>query len=339
MSTLTTTVRETIGRYRMISTRDTVLAAVSGGPDSVCMVHALATLRSELGFELKVAHLDHGFRGEESRGDAAFVRDLAAGLGLPCVCDEVSVPRFLLAQPMSAQDAARMLRYQFLVKTSKLEYCQRIATAHSADDQAETVLMRVLRGAGPDGLAGIPPKRDGTIIRPLIAVWRSEIMAYLEEHRLPYRTDASNLDSKYLRNEIRNEVMPLLERHNPNLRQSLANVGTIMTDVAAHLARLADEALPRLVKRASLGQFVLDSAALDRYDDALRRSVFRKLFEALRPDLAPLPFQHVESILSLVRRGQVGASVELPGGAAARLEHGVLILACGATPARWGPRF
>jgi tRNA(Ile)-lysidine synthase len=338
MSTLTTTVRETIGRYRMISTRDTVLAAVSGGPDSVCMVHALATLRSELGFELKVAHLDHGFRGEESRGDAAFVRDLAAGLGLPCVCDEVSVPRFLLAQPMSAQDAARMLRYQFLVKTSKLEYCQRIATAHSADDQAETVLMRVLRGAGPDGLAGIPPKRDGTIIRPLIAVWRSEIMAYLEEHRLPYRTDASNLDSKYLRNEIRNEVMPLLERHNPNLRQSLANVGTIMTDVAAHLARLADEALPRLVKRASLGQFVLDSAALDRYDDALRRSVFRKLFEALRPDLAPLPFQHVESILSLVRRGQVGASVELPGGAAARLEHGVLILACGATAPEVGER-
>ncbi len=230
---------------------------------------------------------------------------------------------------MSAQDAARMLRYQFLVKTSKLEFCQRIATGHNADDQAETVLMRVLRGAGPDGLAGIPPKRDGTIIRPLIAVWRSEIMAYLEEHGLPYRTDASNLDSKYFRNEIRNEVMPLLEQHNPNLRQSLANVGTIMTDVAAHLARLTDEALPQLVKRARLGQFVLDSAALDGYDDALRRSVFRKLFEALRPDLAPLPFQHVESMMSLVRRDQVGASVELPGGAVARLEHGVMVLECG----------
>jgi tRNA(Ile)-lysidine synthase len=338
MPTLATTVRETIARYRMISLRDTVLAAVSGGPDSVCMLHVLAGLQSELGFELKVAHLDHGFRGQESRGDAAFVRDLAAGLGLPCVCDEVSVPRFLLAQSMSAQDAARMLRYQFLVKTSKLEYCQRIATGHNADDQAETVLMRMLRGAGPDGLAGIPPKRDGTIIRPLIAVWRSEIMAYLDEHGLPYRTDASNLDSKYFRNEIRNEVMPLLERHNPNLRQSLANVGTIMTDVAAHFARLTDEALLSLVKRASLGQFVLDSAGLDRYDDALRRSIFRRLFEALRPDLAPLPFQHVESILSLVRRGQVGASVELPGGAVARLEHGVLVLACGPTAPEVGER-
>jgi len=329
MPTLKTTVLETIHRYRMILLRDTVLAAVSGGPDSVCMVHVLAGLQAELGFELKVAHLDHGFRGEESRGDAAFVRDLAARLGLPCVCDEVNVPRFLLERPMSAQDAARMLRYQFLVKTSKLEFCQRIATGHNADDQAETVLMRALRGAGPDGLAGIPPKRDETIIRPLIAVWRSEIMAYLEEHGLPYRTDASNLDSKYFRNELRNDVMPLLERYNPNLRQSLANVGTIMTDVAAHFARITDEALPRLVKRARLGQFVLDSAVLDGYDDALRRSVFRKLFEALRPDLAPLPFQHVESMMSLVRRGRVGASVELPGGTVARLEHGTLVLECG----------
>jgi len=327
VSNVPETVSATIRRYRMVSPRDTVLAAVSGGPDSVCMLHVLAGLREEFGFELKVAHLDHRFRGEESRADAAFVRQLAERLDLPCVCDEVNVPRFLLSQPMSAQDAARMLRYQFLVKTSKLEYCQRIATGHNADDQAETVLMRVLRGAGPDGLAGIPPKREGTIIRPLLSVWRSEIMSYLEERGLPYRTDASNLESKYLRNEVRNELIPVLERYNPALRESLANLGTIMTDVAEHLDRLTDEALPHVVKRASVGQFVLDSAVLDGYDEALRRSVFRKLFEALRPDLGPLPFQHVESVLGLVRRGQVGSSVELPGGATARFEHGSLVMA------------
>jgi tRNA(Ile)-lysidine synthase len=332
------TVIETIGRYRMVSPRDAVLAAVSGGPDSVCMLHVLAGLRAELGFELKVAHLDHGFRGEESRGDAAFVRDLAAGLGLPCFCDEVNIPRFLLAQPMSAQDAARVVRYQFLVKVSKLEFCQRIATGHNADDQAETVLMRVLRGSGPDGLAGIPPKREGTIIRPLLAVWRSEIVSWLEERGLPFRTDESNLDSKYYRNELRNDVLPMLERYNPSLRAALANTGTIMCDVAAHLARLTDEALPHLVKRAGVGQFVLDSAALDGYDDAVRRSVFRRLFETLRPDLGPLPFQHVENLLSLARRGQVGWSVELPGGVTARLEHGSLVVGCAREPAAPGER-
>jgi len=332
MPDIRTTVLETVRRYGMISRRDAVLAAVSGGPDSVCMLFVLADLRDELGFELKVAHLDHGFRGEESRGDAAFVRDLAERLDLPCVCNEVSVPRFLLAQPMSAQDAARMLRYQFLVKVSKLEFCQRIATGHNADDQAETVLMRMLRGSGPDGLAGIPPKREGTIIRPLLAVWRSEIEAWLGERGLPFRTDASNLDSKYYRNEIRNEVLPLLERHNPAIRQSLANVGSIMTDITAHLARLTDEAIPKLVKRASVGQFVLDSPALDGYDEAVRRSVFRRLFETLRPDLGPLPFQHVENLLSLARRGQVGGSIEMPGGVTARLEHGSLVIRSGPEP-------
>ncbi|MBM3307899.1 MAG: tRNA lysidine(34) synthetase TilS [Candidatus Eisenbacteria bacterium] len=338
MSSVRTTVLATIRRYGMISPRDAVLAAVSGGPDSVCMLHVLADLREELEFELKVAHLEHGFRGEESRADAAFVRDLAERLAIPFFCDEVSVPRFLLAQPMSAQDAARMLRYQFLVKVSKLEFCQRIATGHNADDQAETVLMRLLRGAGPDGLAGIPPKREGTIIRPLLAVWRSDVMAYLEERGLPWRTDATNLDSKYLRNEIRNEVMPLLERHNPNLRRALANVGTAMTDIAAHLGRLTDEALPRIVKRASLGQFVLDSTALGHYDEALRRCVFRRLFEALRPDLGPLPFRHVEGVLSMAREGRAGASVELPGGVTARLEHGALVIACGRQEAEFGER-
>ena len=175
MANLAATARDTIERYRMISPRDAVLVAVSGGPDSVCMLHILLGLREELGFEVKVAHLDHQFRGEESRRDAEFVSEIAERFGVQCFCHEENVPRFLMSNAMSAQDAARILRYQFLVKTSKLEYCQRIATGHNADDQAETVMMRVLRGAGPDGLAGIPPKRESIIIRPILACWRTQI--------------------------------------------------------------------------------------------------------------------------------------------------------------------
>jgi tRNA(Ile)-lysidine synthase len=332
MTDIVTRVRETIRRHRMISPRDTVLAAVSGGPDSVAMLHILLGLRGELGFEIRVAHLDHRFRGEASREDAAFVRDLAAQFGLECTCDEVNVPEFVLANRMSKQDAARMLRYQFLEKAAKLHYCQRIATGHTADDQAETVLMRVIRGAGPDGLAGIPPKRDGTIIRPLIIVWRSEIEGYLAAHGLASRTDASNLQSNYARNRVRNELLPLLATYNPNIAQSLVNLGTVMADVSAHLASLTDQAVHEVVLRARMGEFALDLAKLTGYDEALQRSLFRRLFESLRPDLAPLSFHHVEKLLSLVKRGEVGASVELPNGGLARLEHGCLVMSHGAGP-------
>ncbi|MFH1502569.1 MAG: tRNA lysidine(34) synthetase TilS [Candidatus Eisenbacteria bacterium] len=332
MSVVRDKVRATIRRYGMISVRDTVLAAVSGGPDSVCLLHVLAGLRDELEFELRVAHLDHRFRGEESRRDAEFVSDLAGRLGLPCRCEEENVPAFLLSNSMSKQDAARMLRYKFLVTVSKQEYCQRIATGHNADDQAETVLMRVIRGSGPDGLAGIPPKRDGTIIRPLIDVWRSEIESYLEEHDLPHRTDESNLESAYARNRVRNELLPVLAEYNPRISQSLVTLGRIMTGVREHFDRLTDEALPRVVKSTRLGQFALDSTVLSGYDEALQRSVFRRVLETLRPDLPPPSFRHVESIAELLRRNEVGVAAELPDGAKARLEHGCLTLSTGEGP-------
>lgn len=338
MANLVDTVRETIATYDLITPRDTVLAAVSGGPDSVCMLHVLLGLREELGFELKAAHLDHRFRGDESRRDSDFVQELCDSLGVPCFCEEENVPAFLLTHRLSKQDAARMLRYRYLIKVSKLEYCQRIATGHNADDQAETVLMRVLRGAGPDGLAGIPPKRDGMVIRPLLGVWRSEIEEYLEEHGLPYRTDSSNEKTTCLRNRIRHELLPVLAEYNPAISRSLANLGSIMIDVSSHFRTIADEAVLRVVKRAGIGQFVLDSAILADYDEASQRSVLRELFSVLRPDLGPLPFRHVDGLLRLIRNGEVGGSLELPDGARARLEHGALVLTHGEGPPDAGPQ-
>jgi tRNA(Ile)-lysidine synthase len=332
MADIVARVRESIQRYRLVSTRDTVLAAVSGGPDSVCMLHVLLDLREEFGFGVKVAHLDHQFRGEASREDAAFVRDLATDFGVPCICEEVNVPQYLLSRRMSPQEAARHLRYQFLVKTSKLEYCQRIATGHNADDQVETVLMRVLRGAGPTGLAGIPPKREGVIVRPMLGVWRTEIDDYITEHGLPTRTDASNADPKYLRNRIRHHLLPDLRTYNPGIDRALLNLGAIMTDVAAHLEQATDRALPKVVEQARLGQFTLDLTKLTDYDEASQSSILRRAFESLRPDLAPLAFQHVEALMVLVRRADVGSAVELPDGARARLEHGRLVLSHGEGP-------
>jgi len=331
-------VRDTISRYGMISIRDGVLAAVSGGADSVCMAHILAGLQDELGFELRIAHLDHCFRGEESRRDAEFVQSFASQLGVPCFCDEEDVPRYLLSHRMSKQDAARMLRYRYLYKTMKLEYCQKIAFGHNADDQAETVLMRFIRGAGPDGLKGIPPKRDGFIIRPLLGIWREEIEDYTDAHRLEFRTDRSNEETDYTRNRVRHELIPALESYNPGMTRTLVNLGSIMTGVSGHLDRLVDEALPSVVMRMNIGQMALDSGILRGYDEALRGSILRRVVGDLRPDLGPLPFQHVENLLGLVERDEVGSAVDLPGGAQARLDHGCLVITQGDGPPVITPR-
>ncbi len=332
MPAVTERIRDAIHRHGMISPRDAVLAAVSGGPDSVFMLHVLAGLQDELGFELKVAHLDHQFRGDESAADAEFVEDLAARLGLPCFTDREDVPRFLLSNAMSKQEAARMIRYRFLVKTSKLEYCQRIAFGHNADDQSETVLMRILRGAGPQGLAGIPPKRGGVIIRPILNIWRSEIMTYLDERDLDYRTDSSNLGTDYTRNRVRHELLPVLETYNPSIGRSLVNLGAVMTGVADHYDRLTDDALLRVVKSATMGQMALDSGTFAGYDVSLRRSVVRRVVGDLRPDLTALAFRHVESVLTLAARGEVGGAAELPGGVRVRLDHGNIVFSQGDGP-------
>jgi tRNA(Ile)-lysidine synthase len=320
-------------RYRLISERDTVLAAVSGGADSVAMLLMLVELRDRLGIRVKAAHLDHRFRGDESRGDAAFVRDLCAGLDIPCFTEEVNVPRFVLAHGYSKQEAARMLRYQYLVKVMKLEYCQRIATGHTADDQAETVVMRVLRGSGPDGLAGIPRRGEGgMVIRPLLDIWRRDLESWLTERGVTWRTDSSNLTTDYTRNRVRHELMPALETFNPSVQEALVRMATIMSDVAAHLERATDEALPSVVQAARRGLFALDSAQLGHYDEALQRSLFRRVFAFLRPDQAPLASRHVDNLLELLRRGEIGAALELPGGARARLEHGRLVVSEGDGP-------
>lgn len=332
MSNVVQKVRDSIERYRMISRGDAVLAAVSGGPDSVCMLHVLNGLKDELGFDLIVAHLDHTFRGEESRSDAEFVTKLAGALGLPCRSKAVNVPKFLLCHPMSKQEAARLIRYRFLKRVAKQEVCHVIATGHNADDQAETVIMRLLRGAGPEGLAGIPPVREGTFVRPLLTTWRSEIEGYLAQRGLSYRIDSSNLESRYHRNRIRHELIPYLEDFNPGVKKTLVNLGTIMADIAAHLNTLTERAIRPLVRRVRLGEFALDLAGLAGYDVVLQRSILRRTFEGLRPDEGPLSFIHVENLLGLVRRGDVGASVELPDGARARVEHGCLVMTHGTGP-------
>ncbi len=190
-------VKATVSRYEMIQPGDLVVVGVSGGPDSVCLLHILQRLKKELEMALLVAHFDHGLRPGEDDSETRFVASLAASMGLPF---ETEKARSLLRRTAgSLEEAARNARYRYLEKLRKKHDARKIALAHQLNDQAETILMRLLRGSGPSGLGGIPPSRDRVIIRPLIEISRKEIETYIKGQSLSYVTDSSNLQPLFLR--------------------------------------------------------------------------------------------------------------------------------------------
>ncbi len=290
---------------------DRVCLAVSGGADSVALLRILLELRLELGIVLAVAHFNHQLRGKDAEADEAFVADLARQHGLEVFAGRADVRAHALAAKLSVESAGRGLRYGWLIRLAEEQRFGSVATAHTLDDQAETVLMRFLRGSGTRGLAGIYPSlevRSGAqvrIVRPLLCVTREEVEAYLTSLGQNWREDESNLDHRFRRNRVRHALLPLLEReYNPNIRQVLSE--------AAELARAEEEywqtrAEPEMEARMQLQQLSLKGFA--DLPLALQRRLLRRFAEA--NDLA-LDFEHVEKL----RRCAGGElpKAELPGG-------------------------
>ena len=235
-------VLHTIDRYGMAAPGAHVLVAVSGGADSVALLHILVALE----YHVEIAHLDHQTRGGESRADADFVREMASGLGLPCHIESRAVAQDARESGESFEAYARQERYAFLCRVARERKCDALATGHHRDDQAETVLMRLLRGAGPSALAGIPPVRmeEGVrIIRPLIECARTEIQDWLRSRGVPWREDASNEDTQFLRNRIRHELIPALQdAYNPRLPEALCRTAEALRQDASLLDPMAEEA-------------------------------------------------------------------------------------------------
>lgn len=207
---------------------DRVLAAVSGGPDSVCLAHFLAQRQRQKRFTLRLLHIHHGLRGRESDRDASFVVELAKSLGVAAEQVRVKVKERAARRGKGLEDAGRELRYQALLETARRHRCGKVAIGHQLDDQAETVLLHLLRGTKLQALGGIAPRRPLSggieLVRPLLPLTRKEILEYLRQHRLSYRTDRSNGDPRFLRNWIRAEVITLLEKRNPRIREHLSGV-------------------------------------------------------------------------------------------------------------------
>ena len=245
--TLVKKVRETINCYNMLKTGDKVLVGVSGGPDSVCLLYVLKELRDEYSLSLHIAHLHHGIRGTEADEDVMFVQAIGDSIGIPVHIEYADIPSHAKIEHVSKQEAARDVRYKFFNTVTDKICADRVALGHTADDQVETFLMRILKGSGPHGLAGIPPVRD-RIIRPLIGVFREEINEYLSEYDIRYRIDSSNLSAVYLRNKIRLELIPYLAKdYNPNIMHTLIRSLNILRDENIFLDEYVLEAVICLV--------------------------------------------------------------------------------------------
>lgn len=308
-------VRETIRTHAMLAGGERVVAAVSGGPDSTVLLSVLAALREDLRLDLHAAHLNHGLRPEASL-DAAAAAAMAASLGCPYYEATEDVAAAAARERRSIEDAGREARYRFLAGVAGRIQAAVIATGHTRDDQAETVLMRLLRGSGPRGLAGIPPVRPHgglRVIRPLIETPRVEITRYLARHALDAREDASNRDLSVLRNRVRLVLLPILEGYNPDVRRALARLAGVMRDEADALDALSAPDVDAVL-RGTRASVRIAPDAFERLPIALQRRALREAIRRVRGNGGQIAFVHIEEARLGVLGGRSGAVWEAPGG-------------------------
>ncbi|HJV34019.1 MAG TPA: tRNA lysidine(34) synthetase TilS [Geomonas sp.] len=289
-----------------------MVVAVSGGADSVALLDILVQLKDREGLNLVVAHLNHGLRATDSDGDQEFVARLAAGYGLPCLTKREDVARLARDSRLSLEDAGRRARYAFFAEVARAQGATSIALAHHLDDQAETVLIRLLRGAGTDGLSAMTASSGGILKRPLLQVSRAELEQYLKLRGLGWRTDSTNDDTSILRNSIRHELIPQLRRYNPRISERLAATAGMLGADQQLLDGLTEAAYLRLA-RADQEGIVLEVEPLASEPRGLRLRLYRRALQQLRGDLQRITLRHLEAIDLLISSDRPNARLKLPG--------------------------
>jgi tRNA(Ile)-lysidine synthase len=325
-----------IKEHRLISGRGKLVVAVSGGPDSVCLLHILLDLRDRLGITLHVAHLNHGLRGAESDADASYVTKLAQKLNLPATIERRDVPAYQKSKRLSLEEAAREVRYGFLAEVVKAIGADSVAVGHTLDDHIETILMHLIRGSGTRGLRGLQPssqlqlgETSLTIIRPLLEVSREETAAYCRRYRLKPRLDTSNLSLSPLRNRIRQQLIPLLESYNPQVTDALLRTARIAADDLAALEEVALEPERNAVKEQG-NTVILEKESFLKLPVALQRYLLRSAIEKRLGNLMDIESRHIEEIMA-ARHRPAGKIITLPDGLVFVVEYDRYLL--GSDPA------
>ncbi len=315
-------VMDTIRKHGMIDKGDRILAAVSGGADSVCMLHALNTIKKSIGFEIYCAHLNHCLRGDAADNDEKFVVDLCKRLDIPVFTKSVDVAALANEKKLTTEEAGRLARYEFFKELSQKHKINKTATAHNKDDKAETVLMRIIRGTGTDGLKGIAYVRDDGIIRPLLDIPRADIEEYCRANNLSFCTDATNADNDYTRNKIRNKLLPFIEQNfNPNIKESLCRLSDNSSEDADFLNGYAKRLYMRLCNPLpGDGPVALHIESLNMVDRSIASRVLKIAADEVKRGIR-LEKKHIDGLFDIITK-QTGASIDLPDGVVASVQYG-----------------
>jgi tRNA(Ile)-lysidine synthase len=339
---------ETIRRSRMLAPGDRAGVAVSGGADSVALLRILEDLHEELGITLLVVHFDHQLRGADSEADASFVADLARRCGLEFIVAREDVAAAAALHGWNLEDAARRVRYSFFQRVVEQGHATRIAVAHTADDQAETVFAHLLRGTGLTGLAGIYP-RVGSIVRPILETRRNDLRAFLNSRGESWREDATNRDTRRMRARIRQQLLPVLERDfSPAIVNHLSDLSRFAREEESFWAALVEDRFASLSRQAedarsiAIKDLLLPLGSLGRESNlasipgagagpaparSLTERLIRRLYEGVRGDHRDLAACHVEQVIHLATESSSGKRVELPGGIVAERAFDEIIFA------------
>ncbi len=341
-------IEKTVSDYNMLQLGDSVLVTVSGGPDSVALLHVILELSRIFSLRLGIAHLNHSLRGKESDKDALFVGCMARRLDLPFYISKQDVRKYQADNRLSLEDAARRVRYSFFYKTSAHHGFTRIALGHHADDNAELVLMNILRGAGHKGITGIPPVRKSLtsgkiIVRPLIRLTREQILSFLKEEEREYVIDQSNSDTSLLRNRIRCNLIPELQKsYNPRIIEALNRLSAIVSAEE----RWIDGLINSILEKNSMpgkdngkgkekdNELEISIPEIKGIDIAALRRIVRKAIKIIKGDLKRITFSHIDSIINLLKNGSSSWSLDLPEKIRVRRDYDILFISKKKKPLR-----
>jgi len=301
----------------MLRRGDGALLCVSGGPDSVALLLLFLEVKKEFNLRLHVAHLNHGLRGSESDEDEMYVKALCEKFKLPVSVAKLDIGTESKKIGRGIEETARIARYDFFYESAKSHRLEKIAIAHTRDDQAETILMRLIRGAGLGGLCGIAPVRamkDKMIIRPLIDISRKELEYFLSKKRITPRQDPTNLKPLYFRNKIRLELLPLLEReYNVNIKELLANTASTLQADYSYILKSTQAAFKVCAKKKE-GEIFISRGKFSKCHPALQRRLLRRAVEEVKGDLRRIEYRHWQEFWSLIAVAKDGALLDLPMG-------------------------
>lgn len=323
-------VTDTIIRHDLLRGGEKVVVGLSGGPDSVCLLVLFDKLKQRFDLEVCAVYIDHGLRPAETPAEILFCEHLCRQFGIPFMSRSIDVRAHAEKHGMNRQEAARELRYQCFLEVATEVTADLVALAHNADDQAETVLMRLLRGSGPAGLSGIPIKRRN-IIRPLLETERSTIEHFLNEHEITSVIDSSNMRTDYMRNRIRKILMPELVQMNPEFIRSIQRMTAIVQEEERYFEIIVTKTLMKLVSRKNDKRLELFLAPLEMMNRVLLRRVLRRALD-MTESLRGIIFIHIEDIIKLIISGKAGDRIYLPRDIRVIKEYALLVITSESPP-------